>query len=81
MVLKRKSPSVQLGDRFVKVGDSYGRVWGIVRLWTTGDGLPHARMESNDRAHETRIISVSALVDDHYFTPVLSKAEDHTEIE
>jgi hypothetical protein len=76
-MISRNARSVQLGDRFVKNGDPYGRIWVVIRVWTTIDGLLHARMENNDRQHETRIISVSALVDDHFFTsaPVIAGGE------
>jgi len=68
-VLSRKTPGVQIGSRFVKVGDTYGRVWVVIRLWTTIDGLPHVRLENNSQHHETRIIAVSALLDDHFYIP------------
>ncbi|PKU22402.1 hypothetical protein CWS72_21605 [Telmatospirillum siberiense] len=69
-IFKREGPSVQIGDRFIKRGDSLGQEWVIIRLWTTVDGLPHARMESSGRGQESRIISVSALTDPYFFSPV-----------
>jgi len=68
-MLRRKAPPVQIGDRFVKAGDPPGRAWDVVRLWTTVDGVPHARMENNGQQRESRIISVSALTDPHFFSP------------
>lgn len=68
-MFKREGPSVQIGDRFIKKGDTWGREWVIIRLWTTVDGLPHARMENNGRGQESRIISVSALTDPYFFSP------------
>jgi hypothetical protein len=65
----RKYQHIQVGSRFLKVGDSYGRTWEVIRLWTTGDGLPHALLESNDRERDTRIMSLSALIDDRLFVP------------
>jgi hypothetical protein len=58
-----------LNDRFVKPGDPPGRVWVVVRLWTASDGLPHARLEIEGRHSETRIMSVSALGDRHFYIP------------
>ena len=60
---------IELNDRFVKSGDPPGRVWVVVRLWTASDGLPHARLEIEGRHSETRIMSVSALHDYHFYTP------------
>ena len=65
----RDIPSVQVHDRFVKAGDPPGRVWVVIRVWTTVDGLLHARMTGETREGETRIISVSALVDKQFFSP------------
>ena len=41
----------------------------VVRLWTASDGLPHARLEIEGRHSETRIMSVSALGDRHFYIP------------
>lgn len=68
-LFKRKAPTVQLSDRFIKRGDSHGNVWVVVRLWTAGDGIPHAQIERAGQQRETRIISVSALADRHFFAP------------
>jgi len=61
---------VQTGDRYRKVGDQFGKVWEVTRVWTTVDDLLHARMRSVNKRGETRIISVSALTDRLFFTPV-----------
>jgi hypothetical protein len=63
------SSSIELADRFIKAGDPAGRVWVVIRLWTTSDGLPHARLEIEGRRGETRIMSVSALSDRHFYSP------------
>ena len=65
----REAPTVHVHDRFVKAGDPPGRVWGVIRVWVTVDGLLHARMLGEGREGETRIISVSALTDSHFFLP------------
>ena len=71
MMFSRERPPVQVDDRFVKRGDPPDRVWTITRLWTATDGLPHARMRG--QGSETRIISVSALVDRHFYSPLPAK--------
>lgn len=68
-MFKRKSLPVQIGSRFVKAGDPPGRPWSVIRLWTTVDGIPHARIENNEKQHETRIISISALTDPQFYAP------------
>jgi hypothetical protein len=68
-MFSRKAPPVQVGDRFVKAGDPTGKAWATVRIWTTTDGLPHARIENSGQQHETRIISISALTDPHFYLP------------
>lgn len=76
---RRDGPPLQLGDRYLKAGDRSGRVWVVIRLWTASDGLPHARMENEGRERETRIISVSALMDRHFYFPALPKNTGETE--
>lgn len=61
--------SIDVNDRFNKADDPSGRVWVVVRLWTASDGLPHARLEFEGRSGETRIMSVSALLDRHFYSP------------
>ena len=68
-MFRRDIPIIQVDDRFVKAGDPPGRVWVIIRIWTTVDGLLHARMIGETREGETRIISISALNDPHFFSP------------
>jgi hypothetical protein len=68
---KRASPSVKPGDRFVKVGDPPNKVWVVSRVWETVDGIPHVRMESFLHQGETRIISVSALMDRRFYAPAV----------
>ena len=74
-MFEREAPPVQVDDRFTKSGDPPGRVWVVIRLWTTIDGLPHARMKDEGRGSETRIISVSALVDRRFYSPAPPKKE------
>lgn len=70
MMFRRKSPLVRIGESFVKAGDPSGMAWKVTRVWTTALGIPHAQIENNCQRKETRIISVSALTDMHFFGPV-----------
>ena len=68
-MIRRKARPIDLGDRFIKIGDLYGRIWTVVRIWKATDGLPHARIENDGPGHETRIISISALADEDFYIP------------
>ena len=63
-ILRWKTPSVQIGDRFIKTGDRIRKVWEVSRLWTAVDNVPHARLVSKD---ETLIASVRTLADQKFF--------------
>ncbi|CAA7623876.1 conserved hypothetical protein [Candidatus Terasakiella magnetica] len=65
----RKAPPLQIGDRFLKAGDRFGKVWKISRLWTAMDGKPHARLTDLRGQSETRIVSVATLSDPEFFSP------------
>jgi len=51
----------------MKTDDRVGKVWEVSRLWTTADGVPHARLTYRD---ETLAVSVITLADTQFFTPV-----------
>ena len=71
MLFGRKAPApLQVGDRFVKAGIRFGTVWEIVRVWTTGDQLLHARLNGVENHGETMAVSAKTLVDRQFFTPV-----------
>ena len=72
----RKTLPVRVGDRFVKSDDLNGRVWTVIRVWITTDGLPHARMENGGQQRESRIMSISALTDRHFYIPAPSSFAD-----
>lgn len=66
----KASAPLQVGDRFVKAGIRFGTVWEIVRLWTTGDQLLHARLNGVENHGETLAVSARTLVDRQFFMPV-----------
>lgn len=65
----RKASPPQVGDRYMKADDRLGKVWEVSRLWTTVDGVPHARLVNRD---ETLAVSVGTLSDPKFFMPVPS---------
>jgi hypothetical protein len=66
----RDNFSVDIGGRFLKADDPSGRVWVVVRMWNTPEGLAHAKLEAETNSSETRIISISALSDPHFYLPL-----------
>ena len=65
---RRKLTPIKVGDLFRKFADRTAKVWAVSRLWTTVDGIPHARLESRD---ETLAVSIITLSDPEFFTAVL----------
>jgi hypothetical protein len=68
--LTRPASPLRLGDRFRKARDQFDKVWEVVRIWTTVDGLLHVRLRCLDGQGETRIISAITLTDSTFFRPV-----------
>ena len=66
-----KAHSVEIGDRFVKAGDRSTKVWEVLRLWATPDGILHARLEN---LADTMAISVITLTDPQFFSPIQAVA-------
>ena len=66
-IFGRKTPPIQVGDRFIKANDQTRKIWEVSRLWTTVDGVPHARLVNR---HETLMVSVSTLADQEFFEAI-----------
>ncbi len=66
-IFGRKTPPIQVGDRFMKASDQTRKVWEVSRLWTAVDGVPHARLVNR---HETLMVSVGTLSDQEFFVAV-----------
>ncbi|BAE50988.1 hypothetical protein amb2184 [Paramagnetospirillum magneticum AMB-1] len=66
-IFRRKTPPIQVGDRYMKANDQTRKVWEVSRLWTAVDGVPHARMVNR---HETIMVSIRTLEDPEYFAAV-----------
>ena len=63
----RKKPVIQPGDLYVKVGDPPSKVWEVTKVWSTVDGIPHARIRSHAQQSESRIVAITVLSDcKHY---------------
>lgn len=43
-IFGRKTPPLQVGDRFAKATDQTRKVWEVTRLWTAINGVPHVRL-------------------------------------
>ncbi len=66
-IFGRKPPPIQVGDHFMKANDLTRKVWEVSRLWTTVDGVPHARLVNR---HETLMVSIRTLEDREFFETV-----------
>jgi hypothetical protein len=66
-IFGRKTPLIQVGDRFMKANDQTRKVWEVSRLWTAVDGVPHARLVNQN---ETLMVSVGTLNDQEFFVAV-----------
>ena len=66
-IFGRKIPPIQVGDRFMKAIDHTRKIWEVSRLWTTVDGVPHARLVNR---HETLMVSIGTLKDQEFFVAV-----------
>jgi hypothetical protein len=67
---RRKIPPIEVGNLFVKVGDPPSKVWEVIKLWSTVDGIPHARIRSHAQQSESRLVAINVLSDrKHYRQP------------
>lgn len=64
---KRVKPKVQIGDRFIKAGEPHGRVWEVVGLRVTVDGILHAQLRSTGREGGALTIAAGVLVDQNFW--------------
>ncbi len=69
-MLKRKNFQVELGDRFSKAGDRYGRVWEVVYVWVAVDGITHARLAVVGSQSDLRTVAAPVLADTQFWEPV-----------
>ena len=68
-MIGRKATPIQVGDRFVRNGDLFGKTWEVSRVWEPVFGIPHVRLVSVERWSETRIISVATLSGREFYRP------------
>ncbi len=64
---RRVKPKVQIGDRFIKVGEPHGRNWEVINLRITVDGILHAQLRSTGREGGAVTIAASVLVDQDFW--------------
>ncbi len=65
----RKKPVIQPGDLYVKVGDPPSKVWEVTKVWSTVDGIPHARLHGFFQQSESRIVAINVLGDRDFYIP------------
>ena len=65
----RKKPVIQPGDLYVKVGDPPSKVWEVTKVWSTVDGIPHARLHRFFQQSESRIVAITVLSDRDFYIP------------
>ena len=66
-MLRRKPSPIKVGDCFIKSGDQYQKVWTVEHLWTTVDGILHARLRSGERQSDVMTVSCEILSDQQFF--------------
>lgn len=75
-MLKRKTSTLQIGQRLTKAGEPNGRVWEIIDLRIAVDGLMHARLESCGARKDSITISAYVLSDPQFWVPVMRGGSD-----
>jgi hypothetical protein len=68
LMARQTAPGVQAGEYFVKVGDPNGKIWEVVDLRITTDGILHARLKTGDNS--TMTIAAGVLLDRHFWQQV-----------
>ncbi|MDR3438043.1 hypothetical protein [Telmatospirillum sp.] len=69
-MVKLKVPQVQPSDRFTKVGESHGKIWEVVEVWTAVDGISHVRLRSCDNLGGLITIAAGVLCDLNFWRVV-----------
>ncbi len=75
--MARKIKTIQLGDRFAKVG-TYKSVWTVTRILEFPDLPTHLHITPETADHRVLTFSTSALLDEALFTrmPALAENDD-----
>ena len=71
-MFKKSNKLVQPGDQFVHLGDDIKTTWEVVSLVDNPHLPPHARIREAGK-QETRLTSVSALLDEGFYKPTERK--------
>ena len=72
-IFRNKPPTIKEGDRFIKASDRLEKVWEVLKLWTSVDGVPHARLVHGD---ETLAVSIITLSDPQFFVHAPASISD-----
>lgn len=60
-------PTVQVGDRFIKVSQFRSSVWVVNKIFQITAEPDHAQLSKEGDHHETITVSLSALTDQRLF--------------
>lgn len=64
---KRTEPQIQTGDRFIKLGESNGKIWTVVELKIATDSVLHARLRAAGSQSSSITIAANVLVDKRFW--------------
>ncbi len=65
-----RKPTVQIGDRFVKLGSFNTGIWIVAGIFQIPSEPPHARLQKEGVDYDTLTISVPTLIDPNFFKKV-----------
>jgi hypothetical protein len=60
-------PSVQVGDRFIKVGQYQTAVWVVNKIFRLPSEPAHAHLGKEGDAYDSITVSLPALLDQRFF--------------
>jgi hypothetical protein len=62
-----RKPSIEVGDRFVKLGTFQSVIWTVSRIFQLPAEPPHANLKKEGNSKESLTISLPTLADPRYF--------------
>ena len=65
-----RKPTVEVGDRYVKLGAFNTGIWIVSGIFQLPSEPPHARLQKEGVIYESLTISVPTLVDPNFFKKV-----------
>ncbi len=62
-----RKPTINVGDRFVKIGAFQSNVWVVSHIFQLPSEPPHAKLANEGNIREWITISIPTLSDPHFF--------------